>query len=120
MFFGFGSKKPEREPEIIFLRKGDETNYPTDGDTVEVTYKGMLSNGSTYETSRDMGNGKFYFKVGKGNVIKCWDYAIRKMSKGSKIRVKCPSETAYGKNGVPGKIGMNEDLQFYIELHQYK
>jgi FKBP-type peptidyl-prolyl cis-trans isomerase len=109
-----------RTPEITVLKKGDEENFPTDGHTVEVEYKGLLSNGKQFENSNDMGNGKFYFKVGNGDVIPCWDYAIRKMSVGSKIKVTCPSEMAYGKYGVPGKVPMNEDIKFYIRLFKYK
>lgn len=38
------------------------------------------------------------------------------MSLGEKIRVVCPSDLAYGKKGLPGKIDPNENVIFEIEL----
>ena len=109
-----------KEPEIVYLVPGDDKNYPKPGDTVEVSYKGFLSNGTEFENSDSFNNGKFHFKVGNGDVIECWDYAIRRMSLGSKIRVKCPSEMAYGIYGVPGKVPRREDISFYIKLFRFK
>lgn len=79
----------------------------------------MLSNGNVFESSDMFGASSFRFKLGKDEVIKCWDYAIRKMSIGSKIKLKCPAETAYGASGIPGKIPRSEDLVFYIKLLNY-
>ena len=109
-----------QEPKMTFFQPGDEKNYPQDGDRVEVQYKGFLQDGTQFEASDQLSNGSLKFTLGKGEVIKCWEYALRKMSLGSKVKVKCPSEMAYGAQGVPGKIPRDENIWFYIKLLNYK
>lgn len=108
-----------KEPTIVVLQPGDDSSYPNDGNTVEIAYKGFLSNGTQFETSDTFGSSSFRFKLGKDQVIKCWDFAVRQMSIGQKIKLKCPSETAYGTAGVVGKIPRGEDLTFYLKLLNY-
>lgn len=47
--------------------------------------------------------------------IKCWQQALLHMNLGSKARVRCPADTAYGATPPPG-IPKNQDLVFDIEL----
>lgn len=54
-----------KEPSITVLTAGDEKNFPKDGNTVELSYKGLLSNGNVFETSDTFGSSSFRFKLGK-------------------------------------------------------
>ena len=65
-------------------------------------------------------NQPFSFKLGVGQVIKCWDHTIAKLSIGQKVKVMCPSSWAYGERGAGGLIPPNADLIFEIELLSYK
>ena len=49
-------------------------------------------------------------------VIKCWDDVVLSMKVGQKVKVTCPSETAYGSVDIAGSIPANSDLIFEIEL----
>lgn len=51
--------------------------------------------------------------------IKCWQQALLHMNLGSKARVRCPADTAYGGNPPPG-IPINQDLVFDMELLSIK
>ena len=55
--------------------------------------------------------------MGHGKVAKAWDESIPKMSKGSKSKIVCTPEYAYGNNinKVPKEIA-NKTINFEIEL----
>ena len=53
-------------------------------------------------------------RIGTGQVIKCWDEVGLGLRLGDKVKVLCPSATAYGKRGV-GPIPADSDLIFIIE-----
>jgi FKBP-type peptidyl-prolyl cis-trans isomerase len=65
-------------------------------------------------------NQPFSFKLGVGQVIRCWDFAIARMSTGQKVKVTCPSDWAYGSRGAGGLIPPNADLIFEVELLSFK
>ena len=54
---------------------------PWKGDKVFVHYVGTLEDGSQFDSSRTR-DGKFSFTLGKGEVIKGWDFGIATMAKG--------------------------------------
>mmetsp|Transcript_49047 Transcript_49047/g.56492 ORF Transcript_49047/g.56492 Transcript_49047/m.56492 type:complete len:136 (+) Transcript_49047:23-430(+) len=97
------------------LREGDGKTFPTAGEKVEVHYRGTLLDGKQFDSSYDR-NRPFEFNVGVGQVIKCWDEVVSRMSLGEKCLVVCPSETAYGSRGAGRVIGPNADLRFEIEM----
>lgn len=76
-----------------------------------VHYTGTFTNDKQFDSSR--GRGPFKFKVGKGQVIKCWDDVTQYLAVGDKVSVVCPSNTAYGSRGT-GPIPGNTDLKFEI------
>lgn len=102
------------------LKKGNKINYPQKGDTVKCYYKGMLENGTVFDTNiHPQRRGKIQplaFKVGKGVVIRGWDEALLTMSLGEKATVTIEPEWAYGKRGLEGKIPPNSTLIFEVEL----
>ena len=59
---------------------------------------------------------EFKFKLGQGQVIKCWDLGFASMKVGEKAVLTCGSEYAYGKSGSPPKIPADATLKFDVEL----
>ena len=54
------------------------------------------------------------FKV--AGVVPCWSEALQHMNAGSKVRLVCPPEQAYGDRGSPPKIPGGSTLVFDVEL----
>ena len=46
----------------------------------------------------------FEFTLGKGEVIKGWDFGLKGMKVGGKRRLVVPAKLAYGKTGSPPDI----------------
>lgn len=103
----------------VYINDGDKVNYPPPNSNVSVHYTGTFKDGKKFDSSVDR-NSPFSFKIKAGQVIKCWDDVVSKMSKGEKIRVTCPSHLAYGERGAGGIIPPNTDLNFEIELLSWK
>jgi FKBP-type peptidyl-prolyl cis-trans isomerase len=76
-------------------------------------YEGTLRDGTKFDSSFDRGQ-PLDFNIGVGQVIKCWDEVGLSMEIGAKVKVLCPSETAYGSRAV-GPIAANSDLHFLME-----
>lgn len=89
------------------------------GDTVTVQYKGMLKDGTVFDSSYDRGQ-PFTTKIGVGQVIKGWDEGIPGMKVGGKRRLTIPYSKAYGDAGMPPKIPPKSDLIFEVELLNVK
>ena len=105
------------EPVITTTQEGDGKTFPTKGQTVEAHYRGYFPGQEENEfDSSYKRNQPFSFKIGVGQVIRCWDYAIAKLSVGQKATVLCPSDWAYGERGAGSIIPGNQDLMFDIEL----
>jgi len=92
---------------------------PTAGQTVSVHYKGMLPEGSTFDSSYDRGK-PIDFPVGMGHVIAGWDEGIMLLNKGDKARFVIPSDLGYGAQGAGGVIPPNATLIFDVELMDIK
>jgi FKBP-type peptidyl-prolyl cis-trans isomerase FklB len=85
---------------------------PTDTDTVECNYRGMLVDGKVFDASQP---GKpVSFKVAQ--VIPGWQEALKLMPVGSRWQLAIPPERAYGERGAGSAIGPNETLIFEVEL----
>ncbi len=67
---------------------------PQDGQTVLVHYRGTLSDGSEFDSSK--GRAPLQFTVGAGEVIPGFDVAVRGLEVGDSVTVTIPSTEAYG------------------------
>lgn len=85
------------------------------GNTVSVHYKGMLSDGSVFDSSYKR-NEPIDFALGKGQVIEGWDEGIQLLHVGDQARFVIPSNLAYGASGAGGVIPPNATLIFDVEL----
>ena len=92
---------------------GKEGTEPKRGDQVKMHYSGTLQDGTEFDSSYRR-NDPLPLRIGTGQVIKCWDEIGLALRVGDKVKVLCPSDTAYGSRGV-GPIPANSDLIFVIE-----
>jgi len=86
---------------------------PGPTDTVSVDYRGTLLNGREFESSYKRGR-PTEFRLDR--VIKCWTEGLQLMKVGGKARLVCPSNLAYGEDGIIGSIPRYAVLTFDVEL----
>ncbi|CAH1263391.1 peptidyl-prolyl cis-trans isomerase FKBP3-like [Branchiostoma lanceolatum] len=125
------SEKPKEEEEEAAaeapkytkqtLKKGDGKNFPSKGDLVSCWYKGMLEDGTVFDTNISDGSKKkkatpLKFKVGTGRVIRGWDEGLMTMTKGEKAKLIIEPDWAYGRKGLEKKIPPHATLTFEVEL----
>jgi len=98
--------------EDLRVGKGPEAKA---GKKVQVYYEGRLkSNNKVFDSTK--GGDGFKFILGKGEVIRGWDIGVQGMKVGSKRRIVCPPNAAYGHKGSPPVIPPNATLVFDVEL----
>lgn len=85
------------------------------GKTVSVHYKGMLTDGTVFDSSYKR-NQPIDFPLGMGHVIPGWDEGISLLHVGDKARFVIPSDLGYGSRGAGGVIPPNATLIFDVEL----
>ena len=91
---------------------------PKATDQVSVLYKGMLLDGTVFDSSLDASKPAMF---GVNQVIPGWTEALQKMKVGSKYKLYIPAKLAYGDNPPPGgKIKPGSLLVFEIELLDVK
>ena len=105
----------EKKFQVTHIKEGDGKTFAKKGDIVYVHYEGTLLNGKKFDSSYDR-KSPFKFTLGVGQVIKCWDMSVARLSLGEKIKVICPYKLAYGERGAGGVIPPKADLVFEMEL----
>lgn len=120
MIDDFLSKAIEDSSGIKYFiqKKSDNTDgNPNDSSQVTVHYRGVLLNGTVFDSSYDRGQ-PAQFPV--NGVIPGFSVALKQMKKGEKRIVFIPSNLAYGERGAGGAIPPNSDLIFELELLDFK
>lgn len=86
---------------------------PTPDDKVTVNYKGMLPDGTVFDSSYKR-HEPLTFPL--KNVIPGWVEGLQLMKPGAKYTFYIPAKLAYGARGAGDKIGPNQALVFEVEL----
>ena len=92
---------------------------PKKGDTVVLHYTGMLTNGVTFDSSRDRGE-PLAFKLGAGRVIKGYDEGLSKLRVGDHAILVIPPNLGYGSKGAGDVIPPDSKLIFVVEVVDVK
>ncbi|EOG5906702.1 FKBP-type peptidyl-prolyl cis-trans isomerase [Vibrio vulnificus] len=95
--------------QVITPAEGEK---PKDTDTVQVHYKGTLTDGIQFDSSYDRGE-PATFPLNR--VIPGWTEGVQLMPVGSKFKFVIPPELAYGAQDTPS-IPANSTLVFEVEL----
>lgn len=103
--------------QYAVLKQGDGKDNPSVTSTVTVNYRGMLIDGTEFDSSWAHG-APVSFMVNK--VIRGWQDVIPRMHVGDRWKVVIPPQLAYGERGSLPRIGPNEALVFEIELLDIK
>jgi len=96
--------------EVLTQGAGDK---PAATDKVTVNYKGMLIDGTEFDSSYKRGKPVTFPLNG---VIKGWTEGVQLMPVGSTFKFVLPADLAYGERGAGAKIGPNSVLVFEVEL----
>lgn len=107
-----GVKTTDSGLQYIVLKEG-EGPYPKETDTVKVHYKGMLLDGTEFDSSYSR-NEPAVFPLNR--VIAGWTEALQLMRVGSKYKIFLPPSLAYGDRGAPPVIEPGSMLIFEVEL----
>ena len=106
---------PEKTPSgLIYESIKDGTGAkPSPAASVQVHYRGTLSNGNEFDSSYKRGQ-PATFPLNR--VIPCWTEGVAKMKEGGKAKLTCPPEIAYGSRGAGSAVPPNATLTFEVEL----
>ena len=97
------------------LKEGEGVS-PDSTDTVRVQYKGMLLDGTVFDSSYKRGK-PATFPLNR--VIPGWTEGVQLMKEGAKYKFWIPGKLAYGQNPPPNSpIGPNQTLVFEVELQK--
>lgn len=113
-----GFNKTDSGLRYQIIQEGQGTKAEK-GKTVAVHYKGMLADGTVFDSSYKR-NEPIEFPLGVGQVIPGWDEGIQLLKVGDKARLVIPSHLGYGSRGAGGVIPPNATLIFDVELMNVK
>ncbi len=97
---------------MIKLTRAGKGKAPKADGKATVHYTGTLINGKQFDSSRDRNQP---FTTALNKVIPCWTKALQQMKPGSRAKVVCPADTAYGNHPLE-QIPANSVLVFDIEM----
>ena len=98
---------------IVEPLKSGSGETPSSSDHVSVHYVGRLVDGTVFDSS--LARGEPTTLPVKG-VIACWNQALPTLRVGTRARLTCPPELAYGDRGLPPAIRPGATLIFELEL----
>ena len=111
-----GAVKTPSGMVYLSLRDG-KGKSPSASSTVEVNYRGTLTNGKEFDSSYKRNQSISFPLTG---VIPCWTEGVQMMKVGGKARLVCPPELAYGSRGAGSDVPPNATLIFEVELLSIK
>ena len=82
---------------------------------IQVHYKGMLEDGTKFDSSYDRGE-PLKFQIGLRKVIEGWEIGLMGMKVGGRRTLIIPPELAYGERGAGDLIPPNATLIFDVEI----
>ena len=97
--------------------KDGKGKSPSAASTVEVNYRGTLTNGKEFDSSYKRNQSISFPLTG---VIPCWTEGVQMMKVGGKAKLVCPPELAYGARGAGRDVPPNATLIFEVELLNIK
>ncbi len=86
---------------------------PSAKSVIRVRYLGTLQDGTVFDRSAESGEAS---TLRLAQTIPCWQEGLLRLRAGGKARLVCPSEIAYGDQGVPGRVPPGAALAFEVEL----
>ncbi|KAF0686791.1 Aste57867_21454 [Aphanomyces stellatus] len=124
---GYVDISPKADGGVLkkIIKEGDSDNkFIEEGCPTFIQYVGRLDDGSIFDTTRDVVEGKhaggtddaFEFHVGRGKVILGLDIAVLSMNLGEVARFIIQPDYGYGVQGLAPKVEPNEVLDYEIEL----
>jgi len=113
-----GMEKTSSGLYYLINKKGNNKK-PNKGDNVSVHYRGMLLDGTVFDSSYQR-NQPIEFSIGVGQVIRGWDEGISLINEGASAKFVIPSDLAYGSQGAGGVIPPDSTLVFEVELMKIK
>ncbi|KAF0217360.1 MAG: FKBP-type peptidyl-prolyl cis-trans isomerase [Geobacteraceae bacterium] len=102
---------------VYISMKDGKGKSPSASSTVEVNYRGTLTNGKEFDSSYKR-NQSISFPL--SGVIPCWTEGVQIMKVGGKAKLVCPPELAYGSRGAGSAVPPNATLIFEVELLNIK
>jgi FKBP-type peptidyl-prolyl cis-trans isomerase FkpA len=111
-----GAVKTPSGMVYVPIKKGNGKS-PTAASTVEVNYRGTLTNGKEFDSSYKRHQSISFPLSG---VIPCWTEGVQMMKVGGKAKLVCPPELAYGSRGAGSDVPPNATLIFEVELLDIK
>ena len=107
-----GAVKTSSGLVYISIKEG-KGKSPSAANTVEVNYRGTLTNGKEFDSSYKR-HQSISFPLSR--VIPCWTEGVQMMKVGGKAKLVCPPELAYGSRGAGSDVPPNATLIFEVEL----
>lgn len=111
-----GAVKTPSGMVYVSIRDG-KGKSPSAASTVEVNYRGTLTNGKEFDSSYKR---KQSISFPLSGVIPCWTEGVQMMKVGGKAKLVCPPELAYGARGAGSAVPPNATLIFEVELLNIK
>ena len=99
--------------EVEDVRHCVPAEQSRDGDTVLVTYKGFLADGTVFDSNQEAEE-PLSFTLGAGRVIAGWDRGLAKTCPGEKVVMIIPPELGYGTKGAGGGVIPGDATLYFI------